>query len=120
MSIVLTRFNGSPADDDIIVITPTSTDFKIQYNSKAAGFHHLFYADETKTVQYIYDLILAVNRDVDPFQYIQFNIPCFPSVIYAITDLYSGLSTTMLNRISEVLKNWPDRVRYGSLSLFSS
>ena len=35
-------------------------------------------------------LFTLLVRDADPFEYIQFTIPCFPSVLYSIQDLRQG------------------------------
>jgi len=118
LSIVLTRVNGSAANDDVITIIPAGDTFKILYKNKAESIQHFFYADAEQTLNYVGNLLTAVSRDTDPFHKIQFNIPCFPAVIYPVNELTHPLGLTLLNRVYEAIKNWPETVQCGSVSMF--
>ena len=118
LGIILTRMNGSVATDDKISIIPAGDTFKIVYMNKAEIIQHFFYADAVQTLRYVGDLLVAVNRDTDPFHKIQFNIPCFPTVIYPVKELTPELSLTLLNRVSNTIYNWPETVPCGSVSMF--
>ena len=117
LSIVLTRKNSSVASDDLIFIIPAGDAFKILYKNKAEAIQHFFYADAAQTLRYVGDLLVAVNRDTDPFHKIQFNIPCFPAVIYEVKELSPELGLTLLNRVSTTINNWPETVCCGSVSM---
>jgi len=116
LSFFLIR-NTNGYDDDKVIVSPVNDDFKIQYisNNAADSFHHFFYANEGEAYRYIYDLLYALNRDAAPYQSIQINIPCFPSVIYKATEMTPELCDVLVGRVNEVLKNWPETVRFGSL-----
>ena len=118
ISIFLTRVNGSVASDDVISIIPAANAFKIVYKNKVESIQHFFYADAAQTLSYVGNLLMAVSRDTDPFHKIQFNIPCFPAVIYAVKELTHELGLTLLNRVSDTIKNWPETVCCGSIPMF--
>lgn len=109
--------NTNGYDDDKVIVSPVNDDFKIQYVSNKVNdsFHHFFYASGTETYAYIYDLLFALKRDTAPYESIQVNIPCFPSVIYKVTEMTPELCGMLVARVDEVLKNWPETVRFGSL-----
>lgn len=118
LSIFLTRVNGSAANDDVITIIPAGDTFKILYMNKAEAIQHFFYTDAEQTLNYVSNLLMAVKRDTDPFHKIQFNIPCFPAVMYPVKELTHELDQTLLNRVSETIKNWPEKVSCGSVPMF--
>ena len=109
--------NSNGYDDDKVIVSPVNDDFKIQYVSNKVNdsFHHFFYASETETRAYIYDLLFALNKDTVPYESIQINLPCFPSVVYKATEMTPELCSILVARVAEVLKNWPETVRFGSL-----
>jgi hypothetical protein len=114
ISLFLTR-SAQHADDDAVIITPSGDDFKIQYKNPTDSLHHFFYASENETNEYLRDLFTSLSTDGDPYAHVQVNIPCFPSVFYSCSALAERrISDTVLFRISEVLKNWPEKIRYGS------
>jgi len=114
ISIFLTR-NAQMTNDDAVVITPSGDDFKIQYKNPVESLHHFFYANENEVNEYLRDLFTSISTEADPYSHVQVNIPCFPSVIYTSRSLVDQrITVSLLFRISEVLKNWPEKIRYGS------
>ncbi len=52
---------------------------------------------------YIESLFVLLSRDRDPYQHINFMIPCFPVVQYTMQDLQRGKIRNTLKRIMPVL-----------------
>lgn len=49
---------------------------------------------------YLHKLFVLLTKDRDPFRYVQFNIPCMPSLLFLIEDLCKKKVT---NSLSEIL-----------------
>ena len=54
---------------------------------------------------YLQSLFTLLVRDQDPFTYIQFLLPCFPTVLYDIQDLRKGKIRQALFDLLPVLQN---------------
>ena len=106
--------NTQQVNEDANIITPSIDDVKIQYKNPIDGLHHFFYATESQVNEYLRDLFTSLSTDAEPYAKVQVNIPCFPAVIYTSRSLADQrISDTLLFRISEVLKNWPEKIRWG-------
>lgn len=54
---------------------------------------------------YLESLFTLLVRDTDPFLHIQFDLPCFPSVLYSIQDLRQGKIRKALWNLLPLLTN---------------
>ena len=52
---------------------------------------------------YIESLFVLLSRDRDPFQTIEFQIPCFPALQYFVKDMRKGKIRGTLKRIMPIL-----------------
>ena len=117
-TIQLTR-NASHENDDVITIAPTGMgDYRIDFRSKPEGTHHFIYHEGEDVMRYVEDLFYLLPTDAMPFTHMQFNFPCFPSVIYKMADADTNVVRhTVKDRLRSLLDNWPEkRVRLGLLS----
>jgi hypothetical protein len=95
--------------DDVIKIKPILDVFRISYRSTHQNVHHFVYCDFAQTCRYVDDLIDLLSIDTDPYESIQFNFPCFPSVMFRIDDVYDlALRRSISDRLKSTLMNWPE------------
>jgi len=95
--------------DDTINISPIMDRFRITFKSRHHNIHHLMYCTEEETFRYVDDLVHLLPSDAEPYSSIQFNFPCFPSVIYSLATLNNiVVRNTVRNRLYSLLKNWPE------------
>lgn len=115
ITIFLTRAGRNMEDDDVVFVNPVGDEFKVTYTNRHEGFTHFFFLTQDGVLEYIYDLLRAARRDTDPYEYIQFNFPCFPSFIYKTAQLTDDLCDLLLRRSKQVVANWPERFVSGVL-----
>lgn len=97
--------------DDVIKIRPLMDVFRVTYRSQHQNVNHFVYCNYTQTCLYIDDLIDMMSLDVEPYESIQFNFPCFPSVLYKIDDVYDLiLRRSITDRLRSTLLNWPEAI----------
>jgi hypothetical protein len=112
-TITLHRPNSGAANDDVINISPFMDDFKIEYVSKHDKVRHFVYAPADHVVRYVEDLFYLLPNDYDAFEYIQFDIPCFPQVMFSVATMDDKVvKHTIRDRVLSVLNNWPERIPY--------
>ena len=100
----------SVGQDDVISISPSLDLFKITYTDRNAGYSSFFYANETDCVRYVEDLFYLLGDDAEPFSRIQFSFPCFPAVIYNVSDFNTTvIRRTIRERLEATLYNWPEK-----------
>lgn len=107
IQIRLTR-NDYQEDDDRIVIRFESEDtYQIYFRDggmdarKPATYSTFLSGEEVDT--YLESLFTLLVRDSDPFNEIQFNIPCYPTLIFPIQELRGGKLRSTLKTILPIL-----------------
>ena len=114
LKITLHR-NGDANSDDVIRITPFMDEFKIEFVGRVDKIKHFHYATQEQAVQYVGDLLYLLPNDADPYENMQFDFPCFPSVMFKVADLDDKtVRRTVRDRLTATLENWPEKVRYGA------
>lgn len=112
LTITLHRDNNA-SSDDVIRITPFMDEFKIEFVGRVDKIKHFHYATQEQTVQYVGDLLYLLPNDADPYVNMQFDFPCFPSVMFKVADLDDKIVRhTVIDRLNSTLDNWPEKVRY--------
>lgn len=115
--IVITRRGLEETDDIRIRIDPSGDDFKITYTDKKTKLTHFVYSTAEEVVRYVEDLFYLLPYDSDPFHKIQFEFPCFPELIFPISEFNNDIvRKTIRDRLWSVLSNWPERLRTGFLN----
>ena len=115
LQITLHRPNASASHDDVITVTPFMDEFKLEFVGKQDKLKHFVYLSDEQVVQYVEDMFHLLPTDADAYQFMQFDLPCFPSVMYKVNDLDDKVvRRSIRDRLWAVLSNWPERVRYGS------
>jgi len=117
LEIFLLRSTGN---DDKITIIPVLDSFKITYSDcRVNNVVHFFYATEQEVMRYVEDLFYLLTNDSDPFRSIQFCFPCFPAVLFKISEFNTlPVRKTIQDRLYDTLQNWPEKFRSATLGIF--
>lgn len=91
IQIILQR-NENKEEDDCICIVPGNKVYDVYYRDGHSTYKKTYQVTLTSSELDIYidSLFSLLVRDGEPFQSIQFSIPCFPTVLYDIQDLRKG------------------------------
>lgn len=98
--------NSNEEQDDRIVIKYKDEDcyqifFQDGYMNQSATYCTVLSGEELDT--YIESLFNLLSRDRDPFQAIEFQIPCFPCLRYEVQDLLKKKVSDTLKTIMPIL-----------------
>lgn len=93
--------------DDVIKIRPIMDRYRISFYSPHSNILHFMYCTEDETFRYVDDLMQMLPVDHEPYSTLQFNFPCFPSVLFRMADA-QDLRYVIRERLSSVLGNWPE------------
>ena len=67
------------------------------------------YCTRDEALRYVVDLLYLLPADRDPYQHVQFNFPCFPSLIYQMCDLTNlTINASITDRLKALFDNWPE------------
>lgn len=85
--------NGNPESDDILRIYDDDEFYEMQrVEYKPAEYpsrQNQFYLEQTRTIEYISDVLKSLTYDVDPFEYIQIDTAMHPPIVYHVAELDS-------------------------------
>ena len=108
IQIYLVRDTSDPKNDDRIVIKYKDEDtYQIYFRDGNTQSKHpatyctVLSGDELDV--YVESLFTLLVRDKAPFEAIEFQIPCFPSLRYEIQDLRQGKLRSTLKSILPIL-----------------
>ena len=103
------RANGSAKNDDNVVICRLGArQFNLSYTygeSATKNPHHVVLTDSS-VFRWMRNLIGILEKDVDPFEYIQMDLPFMPSVLFDAAKLGDAYHA-MLSALEFHLDNWP-------------
>jgi hypothetical protein len=100
LQIRLLRDRNQRNDDQIAIRYEGEDLYHLFYRSgntsleKPVTYYLVLTGDELDT--YLTNLFPLLVRDTDPFAQIQFDLPCYPSLLYDIQDLRQGKIRTAL------------------------
>lgn len=107
IQIRLTRNENQKEDDKIVIRYEDEDTYQIFFRDgntdmkKPATYCTVLSGEEVDT--YLESLFTLLVRDGDPFQEIQFNIPCYPTLMYQIQELRGGKLRSTLKTILPIL-----------------
>ena len=105
IQIRLTR-NDNPSDDDRIVIKYKDENIYQVFFQDANVVKRVTYCTVLSGEEldiYVESLFTLLTRDNDPFENINFMIPCFPVVQYSVQDLRKGKIRKALQAVMPIL-----------------
>lgn len=87
------------SQDDRAVITCIGADkYKIIYSDATVKHKMFFETNGYGVLRWIRRILRLLEEDVDPFEYLQLNLPAMPSTMFSISNL-SNNYTTILNAV---------------------
>lgn len=93
--------------DDKIKIRPIMDLFHVSFIT--SRFTHFMYCTRDEALRYVADLLYLLPADRDPYRHIQFNFPCYPSLIYQMGDLTNlTINVSIQERLKALFDNWPE------------
>lgn len=106
IQIRLVRNTNADQDDRIVIKYKDEDIYQLYFrdgntNNKAKTYCTVLSGDELDV--YLESLFVLLVRDRDPFEAIEFQIPCFPCLRYKIQDLRGGKLRSTLKTILPIL-----------------
>ena len=102
-----TTNEGTNASSDKIKIRPTMHLFHLSFTT--GPYTHFMYITRDEAMRYVMDLMYLLPLDREPYQQIQFNFPCFPTLIYNISDMTNlTINVSIQERLRSLFDNWPE------------
>lgn len=108
-TLLLTRPNKSSAHDDRVVIsqTPECPDmFRVTYTSPEFKNTREFITSYSSALNYVEDILVSLQYDVEPFEHVQSYTAIHPAVLYHSVDM----SDCCVRRI--ILNQFRDALRF--------
>ena len=114
IQIRIIRDNTNSLKDEIFTITQGShNDWRLNHKSNFSQSNSTMFAKSRSDVlEYLENIFDLLKIDDEPFQFLQFDIPCCPVTMVPRSDAL--MRTNTLNKLVQVveytLHNWPCRV----------
>jgi hypothetical protein len=86
------REEGSEQRDDIIRIHEEdgSGNFRVTFCAEDMRRSNEFYADRSRVLDYISEVLVTLTYDTAPFESVQVDTAIHPSILYSVSDLTDG------------------------------
>ena len=99
--------NGS--DDDVLSITQVSNDsYNINYNDKEAKLKSKTVAvPRAAVISFLSMTLRMLSVDEEPFETIQFTLPCMPTILVSPENLTSQTRDLIYDSIEATMNYWP-------------
>jgi hypothetical protein len=85
------RKTGGAETDDILKIYDDDEFYEMQrIEYKPAEYsqrQNQFYLEQTRTIEYLSDVLKSLTYDVDPFECVQIDTMMHPPIVYHVSDL---------------------------------
>lgn len=108
------RDNSNSLKDEIFTINKgTHNDWRINHRSAFSQSNStMFLPNRTDVLEYLHNILTLLKVDDERFQFLQFDIPCYPVVMISRTDVLVGSQTytSLVQVVESVLYNWPYNV----------
>jgi hypothetical protein len=112
------RDNSNSLKDEIFTINKgTHNDWRINHRSAFSQSNStMFLPNRTDVLEYLHNILTLLKVDDERFQFLQFDIPCYPVVMVSRTDVLVGSQTytSLVQVVESVLYNWPYNVEQWS------
>ena len=103
-TIVLPRKNEGVSSDDVIRVVVEDYDwFTVHYNDRSSNSKTSMEMNWDDLLDYLDDLRMLLQHDVEPFDSFQLQVPGFPCVALSMFDLYN---TKLYNTITNVIERY--------------
>jgi hypothetical protein len=118
IQIRIVRDNTNSLNDEIFTVTKgTHNDWRINHKSAfSASNSTMFLSNRTDVMEYLQNILTLLKMDDERFEFLQFDIPCYPVVMVSRTDVLvrSQTYSSIVQVVESVLYNWPYNVEQWS------
>jgi len=118
IQIRIIRDNSNSLKDEIFTINKaTHNDWRINHKSAfSASNSTMFLSNRTDVMEYLQNILTLLKVDDERFEFLQFDIPCYPVVMVSRTDVLvrSQTYSNVVQVVESVLYNWPYDVQHWS------
>ena len=118
IQIRIIRDNTNSLKDEIFTVSKgTHNDWRINHKSAfSASNSTMFLSNRTDVLEYLRNILTMLKVDDERFEFLQFDIPCYPVVMVSRTDVLVGSQTynSLVQVVESVLYNWPYDVQHWS------
>ena len=108
------RDNANSLKDEVFTLSKgTHNDWRINHRSAFSQTDSTMYlANRSDVLDYLYNIFLLLKVDDESFQFLQFDVPCYPVVMVSRADVLVGSQTytSLVQVVESVLYNWPSRI----------
>jgi len=105
------RDNTNSLKDEIFTLSKgTHNDWRINHKSAFSTSNTtMFLQNRTDVLEYIQNILTLLKVDDETFQFLQFDIPCYPVVMVSRSDVLVRSQTfdNIVRVVESVLYNWP-------------
>ena len=112
------RDNANSLKDEIFTIVKgTHNDWRINHKSGFSSTQStMFLPNRSSVLDYLHNVIALLKVDDEKFQFLQFDVPCYPVVMVSRADVLAGSYTynNLAQVVESVLYNWPHTVEHWS------
>jgi hypothetical protein len=116
IQIRIVRDNTNSLNDEIFTVTKgTHNDWRINHKSAfSASNSTMFLSNRTDVMEYLQNILTLLKVDDERFEFLQFDIPCYPVVMVSRTDVLvrSQTYSNIVQVVESVLYNWPYDVQH--------
>jgi len=108
--LVIFQKSGQPDDTLTITLLESGEEFSIvlTQNSNRSRVENVVGYFELN--RYLRHLFNSYKYDNDTYEYFQFNVPSYSSVVVNIADLNKYLSTVFFSQLKFLHRNWPSEI----------
>ena len=119
ISILITRNNNSTSDDHIriVPVADNTKMFKVTYldvelDTANKTTRYSFTANATGVREYLETTMNLLQKDDEPFERLQFNLPAYPRIMVNLEKLQDDeFMETLWRAIASVCDDWPERIQ---------
>jgi hypothetical protein len=112
------RDNTDSLKDEIFTVSKgTHNDWRINHKSAfSASNSTMFLSNRTDVLEYLRNILTMLKVDNERFEFLQFDVPCYPVVMVSRIDVLVGSQTynSLVQVVESVLYNWPHDVHHWS------
>jgi hypothetical protein len=118
VQIRIVRDNTNSLKDEIFTVSKgTHNDWRINHKSAFSATNStMFLSNRTEVLEYLHNIFTLLKVDDERFEFLQFDLPCYPVVMVSRSDVMvrSQTYSNIMQVVESVLYNWPYNVQHWS------
>jgi hypothetical protein len=116
IQIRIIRDNTNSLKDEIFTVSKgTHNDWRINHKSAFSATNStMFLSNRTEVLEYLHNIFTLLKVDDERFEFLQFDLPCYPVVMVSRSDVLvrSQTYSNIMQVVESVLYNWPYNVQH--------